>query len=572
VRKRISGHWKRWSLAGSPCRCDNRLTVIKLSIRPADGDRFDFPVEDDVIIGRSTLADVTISDRFLSRRHARLFHDGDDWRIEDLGSRNGTLVNGVKIAGPTVVGSHDVIGISASIIEVCGGDAPRSESVDGSTRTIFRAADAILGESKSAISRTDIAGREDLQRAASQLRVLVDIHQALAESITIEELFDSVLDRIFVHLHAQNGAVFLLEDDTLVRAASRSMSGTEDDFPESQSLAAEVIEKGLAAVVNDTSTDERFLEAKSLIMAGVRSLVAAPLLTRAGALGMIVLSSSHADRSFGEPDMELLVVIASAIGLRMRNLALAEEAAERKRFERDVALARRIQVNFLPPETPKPQGLEIYGGNIPSRGVSGDYFQVVEREEHGDLAVIIADVSGKGIAASLLTGYVDALCLAYLGEGHPPEEIFNRVSPQMNNKTPVESFATAFLGLLDLATGALTFASAGHDPVALVRASGEIEWLMPTGMPLGLMPNATYTASEAHLEPGDTMVLYTDGITEANDPEEEEFGRDRLSECCIEHRGLSVDDLAEAIQKTVEEFVRGVPYHDDRTLVIVRRV
>ncbi len=546
--------------------------MIKLDIRPADGDRFDFPVENDVIIGRSTLADVTISDRFLSRRHARLFHDGDDWRIEDLGSRNGTLVNGVRIVEPTVVGPYDVIGISASVIEVCGGDAPRSESVDGGTRTIFRAADAILGESKQAISRTDIGDRKELQRAASQLRVLVDIHQALAESITIEELFERVLDRIFVHLQPQNGAVFLLEDETLIRAAGRSTPGTEDDFPESQSLAAEVIGKGLAAVVYDTSTDERFLEAQSLLAAGVRSLVAAPLLTRSGALGMIVLSSSRADRSFGEPDMELLVVIASAIGLRIRNLALAEEAAERERFERDVALARRIQVSFLPPETPQPPGLEIYGGNVPSRGVSGDYYQVVEREEHGDLAVIVADVSGKGIAASLLTGYVDALCLAYLGEGHTPEEIFNRVSPQMNNKTPVEAFATAFLGLLDITTGALTFASAGHDPVALVRASGEIEWLMPTGMPLGLMPNATYTASEAIVEAGDTMVLYTDGITEANDPEEEEFGRDRLSECCIEHRGLPVDDLAQAIHKTVEEFARGVPYHDDRTLVIVRRV
>ncbi len=300
--------------------------------------------------------------------------------------------------------------------------------------------------------------------------------------------------------------------------------------------------------------------------------MAAPLLTGAGALGMIVLSSQLAQREFREQDMELLVVVASAVGLRMRNLALAEEAAERKRFELDVALARRIQVSFLPPETPQPEGLEIYGGNIPSRGVSGDYYQVVEREDHGDLAVIIADVSGKGIAASLLTGYVDALCLAYLGEGHPPEEIFNRVSPQMNSKTPVESFATAFLGLFDLETGRLSFASAGHDPVALVRISGEIEWLMPTGMPLGLIPTATYTASEATLEPGDTMVLYTDGITEAADPEEEEFGRERLGKCCAGNRDLSVDELAETIHATVDEFVRGVPYHDDRTLVILRRV
>jgi len=549
--------------------------VIKLDIRPADGERFEYSVESDsVVIGRSASADVSIADRFLSRRHARLYRDGDDWRVEDLGSRNGTLVNGVRISAPSAVGPGDVIGISASIVEVGVAGARRSESetTDDGHRTIFRAASAILGESKQAVSRTDAVKPDELRRAADQLRVMVDVHQAMAESMTVEELFDRVLDRVFVHFQPQNGAIFLVEDDALVRVVSRSTSASEDSFPESQSLAAEVIDKGLAAVVYDTSTDERFLRAESLLAAGVRSLVAAPLLTRAGALGMIVLSSQLAQREFREQDMELLVVVASAVGLRMRNLALAEEAAERKRFERDVALARRIQVNFLPPETPQPPGLEIYGGNIPSRGVSGDYYQVVEREDHGDVAVIIADVSGKGIAASLLTGYVDALCLAYLGEGHPPEEIFNRVSPQMNKKTPAEAFATAFLGLLDPTTGRLIFASGGHDPVALVRASGEIEWLMPTGMPLGIIPAATYTASEATLEPGDTMVLYTDGITEAANPEEEEFGRERLGECCVEHRTLPVDDLAHAIYDSVEAFARGVPYHDDRTLVILRRV
>jgi serine phosphatase RsbU (regulator of sigma subunit) len=552
--------------------------MIKLDIRPADGDRFEFPVEGDAIIGRSTLADLTISDRFLSRRHARLFRDGGEWVIEDLGSRNGTLVNGAKISQPTVVRPGDVIGLSASVVVVgagagvgVGGNAGSAASTDDG-RSVFRAAETILGESRQAMSRSDVADPDELRRAADQLRVLVDVHQALAESMTVDELFDKVLDRVFVHLRPQHGAVFLREDGELVRAASRSKESHADEFPESQSLAGEVIDKGLAAVVYDTSTDERFLRAESLLAAGVRSLVAAPLLTRKGALGMIVLSSDLAEREFREHDMELLVVVASAVGLRMRNLALAEEAAERRRFEHDVALARRIQVNFLPPETPTAPGVEIYGGNIPSRGVSGDYYQVVEREGHGDLAVIIADVSGKGIAASLLTGYVDALCLAYLGEGHPPEEIFNRVSPQMNQKTPAEAFATAFLGLLDPTTGRLVYSSGGHDPTALVRASGEIEWLMPTGMPLGIMPNATYTASEATLEPGDTMVLYTDGITEAIDPEEEEFGRERLGECCVEHRELPVDQLAETLHTTVDEFTRGVPYHDDRTLVILRRV
>ena len=227
---------------------------------------------------------------------------------------------------------------------------------------------------------------------------------------------------------------------------------------------------------------------------------------------------------------------------------------------------------LLPAENPEVAGLEIHGGNIPSRGVSGDYYQVVERPDTNEVALIIADVSGKGIGASLLTFYVDALVNAYLGENLEPLEIFNRVSPQMNAKTPVESFATAFLGILSTDTGALRFASAGHDPTILVRSDGEVDLLMPTGMPLGLIPEATYTAAEARLEPGDSLVMYTDGITEAANPEQDEFGRERLIEVCREHHAESPIALASSIEAVVDTFVEGVPYHDDRTLVIVRRL
>ena len=223
----------RRSTCPPPHRCDNQITVIKLDIRPADGDRFDIPVESDsVVIGRSTSADVSIADRFLSRRHARLYRDDDDWLIEDLGSRNGTLVNGARISAPTAVGPGDVIGISASIVEVCA--APTIADPNPSTPAPARssvAASAILGESKKAMSRPDIVDPEELRRAADQLRVLVDVHQALAESMTVEELFDRVLDRVFVHLQPQNGAIFLVEDDALVRVASRSTAADRGRFP-----------------------------------------------------------------------------------------------------------------------------------------------------------------------------------------------------------------------------------------------------------------------------------------------------------------------------------------------------
>jgi sigma-B regulation protein RsbU (phosphoserine phosphatase) len=550
--------------------------MTTLHIIPAEGEPFEHPLEgESLVIGRSSRCDLAVSDRCLSRQHVRIFKSDDNWMVDDMGSRNGTRLNGSMISGPTPITPGDVIDASMSRITFGGkgGVEPQSSSFDDS-RTIFRPATDIISESEREFARPSDSGTEELRRAAAQLRVMYDVHHALDQSASLEELLDNVLERVFVHLRPQHGAIFLKEkdDDCLVRATSRSQLAGTDEFPESKSLASEVIGKGLAAMVSNTSTDPRFVDAESLLDAGVRTLVAAPLLTPEGAIGMIVLSSTLANRQFGETDMEMLVVVASATGLRLRNLALAEEAAERRRFEQEVTLARRIQVALLPAEDPEVAGLEIHGGNIPSRGVSGDYYQVVERPEANEVAVIIADVSGKGIGASLLTGYVDALVNAYLGENLEPEEIFNRVSPQMNSKTPVESFATAFLGILSTDTGALRYASAGHDPTILTRASGEIEMLMPTGMPLGLMPDATYTVAEAGLEPGDSLVMYTDGITEAANPDEEEFGRERLVAVCQEHNGESPKELASSIEAVVDAFVEGVPYHDDRTLVILRRL
>jgi serine phosphatase RsbU (regulator of sigma subunit)/pSer/pThr/pTyr-binding forkhead associated (FHA) protein len=548
--------------------------MTTLHIIPAEGDPFEHDLEgDSLVIGRSSRCDLAVAERCMSRQHVRLFRSEDHWLVEDMGSRNGTRLNGALIAGATPIAPGDVIDASMSRIAFGRGGsmAQRSESTWKENRTIFRDASEIVSQSKREFVRPSDSGTEGLRHAADQLRVLYDIHHALDESTTAEELLDHVLERVFVHMRPQHGAIFLQDDGNLVRASSRSQVAGTDEFPESTSLAAEVVDKGLAAVVHDTSTDDRFAEAESLLDAGVRTLVAAPLLTPEGAIGMIVLSSTLASRLFSEDDMELLTVVSSATGLRLRNLALAEEAAERRRFEQEVAIARRIQVALLPAENPEVPGLEIHGGNIPSRGVSGDYYQVIERPNTNELAVIVADVSGKGIGASLLTGYVDALVNAYLGEDMEPAEIFNKVSPQMNAKTPVESFATAFLGILSVDTGALRYASAGHDPTIVVRSDGETELLMPTGMPLGLMPEAVYTSNEAMLEPGDSIVLYTDGITEAANPEQEEFGRERLVDACRRDHAQAPVDLAASIAATVDNFVEGVPYHDDRTLVIVRR-
>jgi hypothetical protein len=478
---------------------------------------FEYKVESEQnVIGRSSKADLVIPDRSLSRQHARLYKQNGNWLIEDLGSRNGTQVNQLPIANATALNEGDVIGLGASSVTVRrigeGGDPTDSFG----EHTLFKPAAELLESSQARTPTAGVADAETLKRYAERLQVLHQVHEALGRTIALDELLDMILERAFEQLEPEEGAIYLRDDTgNYVCAASRSSRGPGHKGLYSTNLIREVAEKGLAALVLDAQMDERFNEAVSILNAGMRSLVATPLLTPDGSLGMMVLGSTLSVRQFTEEDMELLTSLGSVAAMRIHNVRLTEESAERKRLENEVALAREIQVGLLPDHLPEPKGYRIYGGNSPSRVVSGDFFSVTERDESKDCVIFLADVSGKGVPAAVLTASIDALAEGPIELGQSTQEICTKVSRRLFRKTPPEKYATAFLAVLETATGVFQYTNAGHNPALVLREDGSTEWLESNGMPLGIMPEGDYGAAELKLEPGDTIVLYTDGITEA---------------------------------------------------------
>ena len=549
---------------------------ISLHVVPTTGVPFDYEPEGDVVvIGRSSDAEIAVPDRSMSRRHARLFFEGGDWLVEDLGSRNGTLLSGRRIDGPTPVAVGAALRIGSTTINVTQADgAPplTSAGIEFDGHTVFRSAAELLKEPQ-AISSGAMKVEDDvLRRYTARLKMLNEVHQSLDRALPLEDLLELILDRAFDNLRPEEGTIFLKgADGEYYRAASRSVKGDDSKTLYSRNLVLQVVEKGQAALVLDTTADERFNQAESLLDAGVRSLVAAPLLDPTGALGLIVLGSTLGIRQFNEGDMELLTSLASVAAMRIRNTRLSEEALERERLERDVALARQIQVGLLPKALPEIDGWELYAHNIPSRGVSGDFYKV-ELVDDGSCAIMVADVSGKGIAASLLTASLEALAAGPIHDSVSPEEICDRVSHLLFERTPPEKYATGFLASFNPTSGVFRYCNAGHNPGIVLRAGGEVELLASTGMPLGILPTGVYGAGEVTLETCDTVVLYTDGLTEAENPEEEEYGEERLADLCAEHRGESLKVLADTISADQDAYVRGVPYVDDRTVVMVRRL
>lgn len=541
--------------------------TLRLRVDTADGRRVEQEVPGEtLVVGRSSRAGLVLPDPAVSREHARLFREDDAWFVQDLGSQFGTRVNGEQITAARRLAHGDSIGLGGSTLVVDLGFLTAAPAPEDST--FYRSAREVLTGS------SGVAGSESTgtRRTGERLRVLMEVNQALAGSISLEELLDLVLDRAFELLRPQEAAIFLRDGaGNDVCAARRSTSERASRPMHSRSLLHEVIDKGMAAQVVDAASDERFAESKSLLVSGLRSLLAAPLLDPQGALGMIVVGASLGVRSFGTEDLELLVALAAVAAIRIRNVRLVGEAMERQKLEQELRFARQIQVALLPSKPPEVPGIELYGRNLPSRGVSGDFYTLAVRKDGAECVVFVADVSGKGIAASLLTASLEALSAVPLAAGEAPDRVFETVAGLLFDRTPPERFATAFLAVLDVTSGSLSFVNAGHTAAILLRANGEPVLLKSNGVPLGLLPDAKYRAGLAALQPGDSLMVYSDGLTEATDPGGEEFGVTRLVEAFQRHRALPLSELARSIEAELDTFVRGTPYDDDRTLVLVRR-
>lgn len=553
----------------------------RLRVVPPYGKSFLHPVErDSIVIGRSAAADLHIPDRFLSRRHARVYRDESNWWIEDLGSRNGSWLNGKRIDSPTPFANGDRLRLSNSYV-LFGND--RSEVEKTPTDFISSDSQVVYKEVESdtdgrRLSDTyDLDSPEGLRRQAEQLRHLNRFHSTLSQPADLEEMLERILDCAFETLRPDQGVIFLRQSDgEFQRAAERATSPYAQEHFESRTLLNKVGNEGLAALVRGLSTDPDWTEADSMLDHGIRSVAASPIADSNGSLGMIALTSHETQSPFGDTELDLLVSLSSVAALRIRNMMLAEEAAReearRELVERDLDLARKIQVALLPSKIPEIEGFELRGCSVPCRQVSGDYYQVIARKKGKEALLVIADVVGKGIGASLLTGSLEALAAGPIDVGRPPREICNRVNRRLHARTSTGRFAAMLLVSLDAETGVLTYANAGQSPGLLIQQNGETRRLTATGPPLGLFIETLYTEDSLEMAPGDLLVLYTDGITEAEDPEQNEFGIGRLEAICQEHRRLPLPEIARAIESDMQRFAAGTPFEDDRTMVMARRV
>ncbi len=254
-----------------------------------------------------------------------------------------------------------------------------------------------------------------------------------------------------------------------------------------------------------------------------------------------------------------------AAGVIYSHKRLQREVQERERLEEDLRLARGIQESLLSGDFPRLAWVDSSAFNVPSRDVGGDYYEVFDDVETGDLEFAIGDVSGKGVPAALLMSTLQSSFMGASGNDQNLARVCERVNRFLVDRTTPERYATFFVGRLT-EDAHLAYVNAGHNPPYLLR-EGERLRLMGGGMPLGLFADAPYELQKIRLQSGDTLLCYTDGVTEAMSPESEEFGEERLLQVAADHDGKSAAEIIEAVREAVELHTRGAQQHDDLTLL-----
>ena len=557
--------------------------IVKYPDRPPDT----FPLGRlRMTIGRSARNDLCIPDPFASRVHAEVRKEGDQYILQDLGSANGTLYNGVTVEGAVelVPGGRIQIGETeivfddgqldtqgATMIEDAA-QAPVPEAtlaLNSTDRTTSGLLEAIEG----ARTQPDDDAPRRVAKQSDLLALISKVGVTLLASATLNETLRQIVALVFEAVPADRCLIMMRdegsEDLKVAVARLRDREGEVGEIRVSRSVMDEVVGKGRSVLTSDAQHDPRFA-GSTMTIQNIRSVLAVPLGVGEKVFGIIYADSPIADGRFSEDHLKVLTTLASVAAIRVENARLLEEQWDRERLEHELQLASEIQQRFQPTAPPQVEGYELQGISFPCYEIGGDYYDFIERED-GRLVIALGDVSGKGTAAALLMSSLHAAVHAQASANHSLSETITAVNRYLAENIPSNRFVTLFYAELDPQSGSLSFLNAGHNPPVIVHSAGTVEQLGSGGLPLGIKADATFREGRTQLQAGDVLVIYSDGVSEAVSPSGEEFGTTRLHDVISHNMDASAAGIRDRIEAALTKWSQGTPASDDITLVIVKR-
>jgi sigma-B regulation protein RsbU (phosphoserine phosphatase) len=404
-----------------------------------------------------------------------------------------------------------------------------------------------------------------------KLRMLLDITKKISRSLDLQEVLNLVMDTLDSLIPYDAAGIFVLQcrgDECEFKA--EAVRGYDiDELSDLHLKLGEGFIGSVALSANpiisaDVRKDPVYINARDK----TRSEMVAPIISNDEVIGVFDLESDQFN-AYEKDDLEVLLMLASQVAIIIEKVMLHEQLIEKKRLEGQLEVARQVQLELLPPRDPDIEGYDISAYNFPTEEVSGDYYDWVKIFDD-QIGIVIADVSGKGVPAAILMAFLRASLRAATHIGYSTHISMAKVNYLLWESIERNQFVTAFYGILDAAKNTMAYSIAGHNPPLLLNAAGTSRFLENGEQPLGMFRETRYHEYYLELEPGDVLVLYTDGATEASSPSGEEFGRERLAQAIKENYDKPAREMIASLQLAVLEWTDQVGSNDDVTFFVIK--
>lgn len=527
----------------------------------------------ETVLGRLPECAIHLPSNVVSRRHARVIHDGGSYFLEDLGSGNGTFLNGQRLTERAPLKDGDRIKIGTLLLRFESESAARphprpwgvdftSDEDDGSTIVSSSAAGSGFGSLD--------------ERPEAKLKAVLEISRALAGTLEIESLLPKILESLLqIFPHADRGCILLKEDSTgeMAPRATRHRNHEGDgSIRLSRTVVNKVLEEKQGILSADASHDSQFQGSTSIANLSIRSMICAPMLNVDGEpVGLINLDTQTASQRFGKDDLELLLAVAGQAALSYEAARLLASHMQKQKQDSELEIARGVQQALLPEELPKVPGYEFYASYDSAQAVGGDYYDAMMLDDH-TICLAFGDVAGKGVPGALIMSRLSSCVQNTMAFVHDVGQAMAAINNHMCANAVEGRFVTFVLVVINLETHEMALSNGGHMSPMILKTDGTIEEFPDdvVGLPVGVVEDYPFDVVRRVIAPDETIVLFTDGVDEAMNPEGDLYTLERMREF-LRTGPRQAEALGRALLADVRRHANGRPQNDDITIMTIGR-